>query len=372
MKLSCNRENLLESFQIAESITPRKTSKPILKNVKMEAEGERITITATNMEMTMRKVFEVGSVGDEGAVLISGRDMTNILRESDSEEIFVEDKENSVMIQAGDANFTIQSNIAEEFFNIDEITTDFEIQIAKQRLERMINQTVFTSGKETMAYTFEGILFNVFKSNLEIVGTDGKRIAIASEQKIKTGKKEEKEHKYLVPLQALRIIQNILSISGDENIMIGFSDNYIIFKDSTTELRTQLIEGRFPEYRNYIPESYKINSVFKKTDLVSGLRKADIMTSQETHLITFSFSKDNGICTMSSRCLDRGTSEVTVAMESYEGEDIKVGFDGRHLLDVLRVVETEKITWRIKEEQGPGEITEGDVYKYVFMPVKLR
>jgi len=372
MKLSCNRESLLESFQIAESITPRKTSKPILKNVKIEATGEKITIMATNIEMTMKKVFEVGSVGDEGAVLISGRDMTNILRESDSEEIFIEDKDNSVMIKAGDAQFTIQSNIAEEFFNIEEIKTDYEITVSKQRLERMINQTIFTSGKETMAYTFEGILFNIFDSTLEVVGTDGKRIAIASEQKIKSGGKGDKERKYLVPMQALRIILNILSISSDEDISIGFSNNFVIFKDSTTELRTQLIEGRFPEYKNYIPESYKINSVFNKADLVSGLRKADIMTSQETHLITFSFSKDAGICTMSSRCLDRGTSEVNVSMELYEGEDIKVGFDGRHLLDVLRVVETEKITWKIKEEQGPGEITEGDVYRYVFMPVKLR
>lgn len=372
MKLSCNRESLLESFQIAESITPRKTSKPILKNVKIDAAEKKITLTATNIEMTMIKTLEVGSVGEDGTILVSGRDLTNILRECDSEDIFIAEKDNTVVVKADDANFTIQSNIAEDFFSIEDIKTDFEISVSRSRLERMINQTIFTSGRETMAYTFEGILFNVSENSLEIVGTDGKRIAISSET-CRGGKTAEgKDTRFLVPLSSLRILLNITGVSSDENVTLRFSENYIIFVDSSTELRSQLIEGRFPEYRNYIPDSYGVTSIFSREKLVSGLRKADIMTSQETHLVTFSFSGEDNVCTLTAKCLDRGTSEVTVPMESYEGEDITVGFDARHLLDVLRVVEEEKITWKIKEDQGPGEITEKETYKYVFMPVKLR
>jgi DNA polymerase-3 subunit beta len=372
MKISCEREKLLESFQIAESITPRKTSKPILKNVKIEAFDKNIQITATNIEMTMKKTLEVGSVGEEGAVLVSGKDVTDILRETDSQDIFIAEEDNSVIIKAGDANFTIQSNIAEEFFSVEDIKTEFEVTVNNKRLEEMINQTIFTTGKETMAYTFEGILFNVSKNLLEIVGTDGKRIAIASEQFSKKSKKEVPEKKFLVPIPTLRTLINILNISEDEEAVIQFSDNYIVFKDSTTELKSQLLEGRFPEYNKYIPEDYKIVSKFKKGELNSGIRKADIMTSQETHLITFNFNKDGLCLQMTSKCIDRGTSEVTIPMESYEGEDITVGFDGRHLLDVIRVVNEENVTWKIKEDQGPGEIIEGEKYKYVFMPVKLR
>jgi DNA polymerase-3 subunit beta len=372
MKISCESEKLLESFQIAESITPRKTSKPILKNVKLEAIDKNVRITATNIEMTMKKTLEVGSVGEEGAVLVSGKDMADILRETDSEDIFIAEKDNSVTIKAGDANFTIQSNIAEEFFSVEDVKTDFEVKINKERLEEMINQTIFTTGKETMAYTFEGILFNVMENTLEVVGTDGKRIAIASSSFTGKGKVKIDEKKFLVPIPTLRTLVNILAISKDEEMNIEFSDNCIIFKDNTTELRSQLIEGRFPEYKKYIPDEYQIISIFNKSELNSGIRKADIMTSQETHLITFSFNKESLNLQMTSRCIDRGTSEVTIPMESYEGEDITVGFDGRHILDVIRVVNNEKVTWKIKEDQGPGEIIEGETYKYVFMPVKLR
>ena len=86
MKLSCDREKLLETFQIAQNITPKKTSKPILKNVKMDAFDKDLRITATNIELTMKRTIEAGAVGKEGSILVSGRDMTDILRETDSDE----------------------------------------------------------------------------------------------------------------------------------------------------------------------------------------------------------------------------------------------------------------------------------------------
>jgi DNA polymerase-3 subunit beta len=220
-----------------------------------------------------------------------------------------------------------------------------------------------------MAYTFEGILFNIDENGVELVGTDGKRIAIAAE-KVKS--KKAKENRSLVPIATLRTLLNIIAISPDDTVKIKVSANHIIFEDSTSQLISQLIEGRFPEYRNYIPADYQLKAVFSKETLSSGIRKADIMTSQETHLVRFGFSKDQMLLNMTSRCLDRGTSEVSIPMEKYEGDDITVGFNGRHILDVLRVLNEEKVTWHLKEDQGPGEINEGDTFKYVFMPVKLK
>ncbi len=371
MKLSCDREKLLETFQIAQNITPKKTSKPILKNVKMDAFEKNLKVTATNIELTMKRTLEAGAVGKEGSILVSGRDMTDILRETDSDEIFMTVQDNSVLIKTGEAQFTIQSNIAEEFFNTADIKTDFEINVPTARLAEMINQTIFTAGKETMAYTFEGIMFNIEKDVLEIVGTDGKRIAIASE---KVDNKKGKEHKALVPIQTLRTLLNIISTSSDETMKIKVGGNHIIFQDGSTELISQLIEGRFPEYRNYIPDTYKYEGTFGKDSLISGIRKADIMTSMETHLIKFNFNKKDMVLNMTSRCLDKGASEVNIPIEKLETESdegLVIGFNGRHILDVLKVVDEDRITWKIKEEQGPGEISKGDKFRYVFMPVKL-
>jgi len=370
MKVSCNRESLLSCFQIAESITPRKTSKPILKNVKLEARGENVIVTATNIEMTMRKTVEAGSVGEEGTVLISGRDMAQILRECDAQEIFIDETEGGVMVNAGDARFTIQSSISEDFFSVEHVDADFSITAPREETERAVNRTIFTTGTETLSYTFSGVLFNVLDDRIEVVGTDGKRIAIAAVSY--TGKVPSVPHKALVSVQALRILLSILAGSGDENVEISFAKNSIVFRDSTTELRSQLLEGRFPEYAEYIPREYEITAGFDRQQLASGIRKADIMTSQETHLVVFSFDKESMVVTLTARCLDRGTSEVTVPMVSYEGEDIKVGFDGRHLLDVLRVLDTETVTWKIKVDDGPGQIDDADAYRYVFMPVKIR
>ena len=107
-----------------------------------------------------------------------------------------------------------------------------------------------------MAYTFEGILFSVMEDTLEVVGTDGKRIAIASSSFTGKGKEKIDEKKFLVPIPTLRTLVNILAISEDEEMNIAFSDNCIIFKDSSTELRSQLIEGRFPEYKKYSVAQY--------------------------------------------------------------------------------------------------------------------
>lgn len=369
MKLSCDREKLLETFQIAESITPRKTSKPILKNIKLDAFESKSRVTATNIELTMIRTIDVGSVGEEGSVLVSGKDMADILREANAGDVFITVEENSVVVKSAEDTFTIQSNIAEEFFSVEDIKPAFEIKLDKNRLSQMIHQTIFTAGKETMAYTFEGILFNVEKDRIELVGTDGKRIAIASAE---CNNDAENENRSLVPISTLRILQNLIGVSTDEQITIKFSSNHIVFQDSTTELISQLIEGRFPEYRNYIPSEYNIISTFQKDDLSAGIRKADIMTSQETHLIRFKFGKPGQMLNLTSRCLDRGASEINVPMDTFEGEGITVGYNGRHILDVLKVLRDDTVTWKIKEEQGPGEIAEGNDFKYVFMPVKLK
>ncbi|MFH1707696.1 MAG: DNA polymerase III subunit beta [Planctomycetota bacterium] len=369
MKLTCDRQKLLETFLIAESITPRKTSKPILKNIKLDALKNQVRIMATNMELTMKRTIEVGSVGKEGTVLVAGKDMVDILRETDSEDVFISVADNNVTIKAGEDTFTIPANIAEDFFSVEDIKPDFEVTITRVRLLEMIEQTLFTTGKETMAYTFEGILVNVEPKNMEIVGTDGKRIAIASSVCTNPSGREKKA---LVPIPTLRTLQHSLGISGDESITIKLCPNHIMFEDSRTQLVSQLIEGRFPEYRNYIPADYGISGSFRKAELEKGIRKADIMTSQETHLVKFGFSRETKSLTMTSRCLDRGTSEIRIPLLGYDGESVAVGYNGRHILDVLKVLREDKVTWRIKDDQGPGEIAEAGNFKYIFMPVKLR
>lgn len=369
MKFTCNREKLLETIQIAESITPKKTSKPILKNVKLDAFDNKIRITATNIELTMKKTLDVGSVGEEGSILVLGKDIAEILRTTKAEEIFISVEDNTVILKAGRNTHTFQTNITEDFFSIEDIKTDFEIEINKDRLALMINQTIFTAGKETMAYTFEGVLFNIEKSNLELVGTDGKRIAIASGE---SSNKSNKEQRSLVPVLTLRSLANILNISTDDTITIGISDNHIVFKDSTTELISRLIEGRFPEYRNYLPKEFGVTAVFNKEKLIEGIKEAGIFASQETHLITFLFQKDDMVMTMKSRSLDRGESNISVSMEKYEGDDLTIGFNGWHIIDVLRVIEEESVALKIKDDQGPGEVEEKGNFRYVFMPVKIK
>lgn len=373
MKAICNRGALLEALNVVGQAVQQRTPKPVLQCVKLTCGDDRLTLAATDMEIAVRYADPQVQIEDEGQTLLPADKLRDIVRESMDDTLSIELKGEQCVIKGADSRFTVYTQNPADFPPVPDFEGEADFEIAGGLLKRLIGKTLFAAAREGTRYAFNGVLTTLRDGRVMMVSTDGRRLAQASGEvsvtgKRKGGKGEKESPRAIVPTKALQLVDKLVG-DPEEMVKVQIRPNQIIFATAAATLTSNLVEGQFPPFEEVIPKDSDKKMTASCGDLMSAVRRASLLTTEESKGVRMHFTKDG--LKLTSRSAEAGEAEVNFACR-YEGADLEIGFNPQFLVDALKVSDADEITFEMSAGNRPGLLRGGEDFLYVIMPVNLQ
>lgn len=418
MKVICDRGALLDAVNLVAAVVPVRTPTPALSCVKLVATktgsgAGQLTLSGTDAETSLHIALTAVDVQRPGQCALPADKLRAIVAAEDGEPTLTLETDGGggelCHIRGQNAHFRVFGYPAGDF----PAMPDFAATVSGAGPEpaktvftqssgdllSLVSRTMFATARETSRYAINGVLMKRDGKKLEMVATDGRRLAL-SRTSISGGAKEAGGAvSCIVPTKALNILQKLVR-DDDDPVRIAVTDSRIFFafedaasgggggvegkkgkggdaaadKGSSARavLTSSLVEGAFPPYEDVIPKDQDKKITASRDTLGSAVRKASVLTNEESRGVRMAFTKGDKRLKLSSRAPEMGESEISVDLASYEGEDIEISFNPAFIADVLKVVPDPEVIVELKAPNKPGLIktSTGD-FLYVVMPVNL-
>jgi len=367
MKFTCEREKLLHAFQMASSVAPSRSPKPILQNIKLELSEDTATLMATDLEMGIRIEVPGFAIEAAGSAVLPKDRFGRILRESSDEKLFVEGDGQGLMIRGEHSEFRLPVENPDEYPNVGAFQADQYFELPARFFRELIRRTVFATDVESSRYALGGVLLEISGDRIYGVGTDSRRLARQEGPVAAIGERTGEETATIVPAPAMRLFERALA-DNDEEVQLATRENDVMIKSQRTTINSRLVEGRFPDWRRVFPK--RDNAV--KIEMVVGpfyaaVRQASILTSDDRRGVEFTFGDGNVV--LSGRAAEIGESRIEMPI-AYDGQPIPITLDWRYLSDFLNVlVPDQTFTLEIASPESAAVCSTDDGYGYVVMPL---
>jgi DNA polymerase-3 subunit beta len=368
MKVTVNRSALAEALGLVTSVVPTRTPKPILKCVRIAASGKEMRIQATNLELGLDCLVSEVDVGAEGETVVEAERLAAIVRESAEDVLVLESSETTCEIRGADSHFKVYGQDPKQYPKVPSLGQgQADVTISLEQLQMGIEQCLFATAKESSRYAINGVLWEVKGKKLLLVATDGRRLARCRVDLQQAPAGEMAEKKVIIPARTMALLQKI-GPREKENVAIKFVENQVLLSCANVVISSNLVEGNFPRYEDIIPSDYDKKLTLPTEGALSGVRRAALLTSEESKGIKLSLTRDTMIFSGSSP--EAGAAEVRMPVD-YQGEPIDIGFNPQFLSDALRVIRTPDFDLELGQPDRPGMIKSGNDFLYVLMPINL-
>lgn len=361
MKILCDRNALQEAVTVVSSVVPTKTTKQILQNLLVKADGEGITLFATDLEMAARVQLDAVKVSKKGSVLLPAREISALLRELGEPTVTLESSDQRCRIESGGGSFVLLGEDPEQYPEEIQVKSGKRMEIAGGTMARMIQETVFAAAREETRYAINGVLLDCAGGCLRLVATDGRRLTISYEHI-----EGKTEFKVVVPLRALQTLARALPEGSKEPLRIEVGEKQIVFTTGTTQLVSQLLETRFPDYEGVLPKSADTTVEISRPVLESALRRAAILSPSEMPMVRFEVGDQQ--LRMTAESSSRGRADVTIEAV-VKGAGGSINFNPDYILEALRVCKMENVRLDMSDDSMPAKFTLGESFTYVVMPI---
>ncbi|MGA0406760.1 MAG: DNA polymerase III subunit beta [Limisphaerales bacterium] len=367
MKITIAKEEFIRGLQSVQNVVNPRTTLPVLSNVLLEAEDGKLTLTATDLDVTVSCTVKA-DIASGGRVTLPAKKLFGIVRELSTPEIELEVNDKNVCsLHAGASFFKIVGLAANEFPPIPGFQEAHRITLSQESLRSMIKRTAYAVSSEESRYVLNGIFFSIKEFKLTLVATDGRRLALIEEE---LEEKPEVQEQFIVPTKAINELNRLLGDGG--TVLMQFQDNQASFllegeDGGSTLLISKLIEGSYPNYAQVIPKQCKERVSLVREELLHALRRAEIMTSDKAHSVKFAFSENN--LQITANTPEVGEARENIAI-NYAGNDITVSFNPVYMMDPLKVLEDDEVFLELSDELSPGVLKVQSPFIYVIMPMR--
>lgn len=369
MKLTCNREKLAAAFQLAGSVALTRSPKEVLQNVKIEASEERVTLMATDMETGIRIEVEGVDVQAPGHALLHVARVGMILRESSDEQLYFEADENATIVKGQNAEFNLPSANPDEFPSVAGFSEESYHELPARLFREMVRRTSFATDPDSSRFALGGVLFELNGEDILAVGTDGRRLARMTGTGKSVGDHATTGNSTIVPTRSLTLMERSID-DKEEVVHMAARGNDVLLRTSRCTIYSRLVEGRYPNWRQVIPERDE-SAVIDMTvgPFFNVIKQAAIVADKETRGLDLEFG--NGTLLLTASTADQGQSRVELPID-YDGEAIKMKLDYRFISDFLKVLDSDtKFKLDVATSTQPALMTTEDGYAYVVMPMAL-
>jgi DNA polymerase-3 subunit beta len=374
MKLAIERAALLRSLSHVQAVVERRTTIPILSNVKLAAGGDGLHLTATDMDLSMAS-SETARVQDEGATTVSAHTLFDIVRKlPDGSEVLIEQEPNAseISVRAGRAVFTLPCIKADEFPAMDGDAEAYDVtfDMPAADLRKLIDKTRFAISTEETRYYLNGIHVHASGAGatavLRGVATDGHRLA-----KIEIALPDGAEGipSIIIPRKTVTELRKLID-AIDGEIRVKVSTNRIQFVLDQAVLVSRLIDGTFPDYERVIPVGNEKVAAIDTKRFAETVDRVSTISTERARAIKLRF--DDGRITASAVSTEAGRA-VEELDADYAGEPLEIGFNSRYILDMLAEVAGDQVRLEMANPAAPTLVrdpADGSVV-YVLMPMRV-
>ncbi|MBL7134865.1 MAG: DNA polymerase III subunit beta [Phycisphaerae bacterium] len=367
MKIIVQTAALQEALALAGTIVVPRTPKPVLQCVKLVAGEKALTVLATDLEAALRYKVTAVKVEQDGEALISAERLSGIVRESDDEEsLTIETDKEACHVRGAGSHFKILGYDPAEYPAVADFTGKEDFKVRAATLGDMIGKTLFATAKAHSHYAISGVLWEASGKKLQLVATDGHRLALA---KGSLPKAAAKDVNAIVPGKLMGLIQRVAGES-DDMLEVKVQENQILVRTPCAVLMSSLVQGNFPKYSDVIPKDCTRKATINAAQFGHRIRQAALLTSEESRGVRLSFKGKDKQVELSSRAPEAGEAQVTCPI-SFQGEDMEIAFNPMFMTDALRVVDVDEVGFEMTATNKPAVIKSGSNFLYVIMPVDL-
>ncbi len=373
MKFTVKQADLLKATSHVQSIVERKTTVPILSNVKMTVSDGKLILHATDMEIELAETIDV-EVEEEGTATTPAHTLYEIVKKlPSSEDIEFTLTENQIDLKAGRSRFSLSILASDEFpvLKQNEYTGSFEIDT--ESVSYLINKSRFAISTEETRYYLNGIYMHASDNDTEdnkvlrVVATDGHRLARVE---VELPEGAENLQGIIVPRKTVHEIFK-LSENFEGNIKISFNETLIKFEMGSITITSKLIDGSFPDYQRVIPKN---NNKLLELEAVSFAKSVDRVSTvslDRSRAIKLEI-QDNQL-TLVANSVSNNQAEEDMEVTWENGEEFSIGFNGKYLLDIINQIEDETVQITFGQSTEPAILRDvsDDSLLYVLMPMRV-
>lgn len=368
MNLTISKEQIIHGLQAVQNVVSTRTTLPILSNVLMEAEGDRLKLTATDLDVTVTCSVEA-QIKKGGATTVPVKKLFGIIRELNNGDIDLEvDEKNNCSIRSGASFYKINGLAAEEYPPMPKFKDEKKVSLKQETVKSMMKKTSFAISTDESRYVLNGIFMSLKDHKLTMVATDGRRLALVDEEVDVT---EQGQGEFIVPAKAVNELNRLLQGAGE--LEIRYSENQAAFnlkdeKGFSILIVSKLIEGNYPNYRQVIPGEAKERVSLVREEFLHALRRAEIMTSEKSNSVKLAFTKNNLSITANSPEVGEARESIAV---NYKGKDMAIAFNPKYMIDPLSSLTEDEVFFELIDELSPGVLKINAPFLYVVMPMRL-
>lgn len=361
MKILCDRTALQEAVNVVSAVVPVKTTKPILHNLIVRADSDGIVLFATDLEMAAKVRLDSVKVSRPGNVLLPARETGALLRELSDPTVTLESKDQRCRIESGGGSFVLLGEDPEQYPDEAKTEGGKKLEVPAAAMLRMIRETVFAAAREETRYAINGVLVDAAGGCVRLVATDGRRLAISYENV-----DSKSEFKVVVPLRALNTLARALPEDSKELVLIEVGTKQVLFTCGRTQLVSQLLETRFPDYEGVLPKSAETTVEVQKALLEGALRRAAILSANDMRMVRFEVGEQT--LRMTAESSARGRADVSIDA-NVKGAGGSISLNPDYILEALRACELEQVRLDMSDDSMPAKFTLGESFTYVVMPI---
>jgi len=366
MKFEVQRDAILKPLQMVSGIVEKKQTQPILSNILLDLEPNKLTLTATDLEMEVIASIPVES-GDTSSTTVPVRkflDTCKTLNEGSNLKFSVNSEK--AVLTSSKTRFSLTTLPGKDFPVIDAKSPLFSFSLPQKSLKRIIDKTSFAMAFQDVRYYLNGLLLEINTSSLKAVSTDGHRLAICSED-VATGQSDVKS--IIVPRKAVLEMARILEDS-DETVELVIGENYIRIILESVTFTSKLVDGQYPNYDSVIPKNCDKQLLVDKNSIRQCLVRTSILSNEKYRGIKLEISQD--VLKASANNPDQEEAEDEISI-SYSGDQIEMGFNVNYLIDAINALDSENIELNFTDSNGSSLIQSpgDDSCLYVVMPMRL-
>lgn len=368
MNLTITKEQIIHGLQAVQNVVSTRTTLPILSNVLLETEDNRLKLTATDLDVTVSCAVEA-QVKKGGATTVPVKKIFGIIRELNNGDIELEvDEKNNCSIRSGASFYKVNGLNAEEYPPMPKFKDEKKVSLKQETVKGMMRKTSFAISTDESRYVLNGIFMSLKDHKLTMVATDGRRLALVDEE---VDVSEQSQGEFIVPAKAVNELSRLLQGTGE--IEIRYSDNQAAFnlkddKGFSILIISKLIEGNYPNYRQVIPGEAKERIPLVREEFLHALRRAEIMTSEKSNSVKLSFTKNNLAITANSPEVGEARESIAV---NYKGKDMAIAFNPKYMIDPLSALAEDEVFFELIDELSPGVLKINGPFLYVVMPMRL-
>ena len=367
MKLSFNKDNLMNGINIVLKAVSSKTTMPILECILIDATSNEIKLTGNDMELGIETKVE-GMILERGKIALDAKLLSDIIRKLSGDDSLItieSDEQFNTVITCEKSVFKIQGKDGEEFSYIPHIERDNYICLSQFTLKEVIRQTLFSTSPNDSNKMMTGELIEVNDNILKVVSLDGHRMSI---RKVIL-KDQYHDIKVIVPGKTLGEISKILNGDNESEVLIFFTSNHIMFEFDDTVVVSRLIEGEYFRINQMLSSDYDTKVTVNRREFMDSIERASILIRENDKKPIIINITDEGMELKLNSAFGTMNAEINITKF---GKDLMIGFNPKFLVDALRIIDDEEVTLYMMNPKSPCFIKdEEENYIYLILPVNF-